>query len=133
MTHLPILPVTSWTALFGAVLIAILTIHVVRLRRKDGVVLGDAGNRVLAKAIRGHANAAEQLPIALIILALAEANGAPSGALIAVAGVLGVGRLMHAAYFAIHGLTWRLRFYGMWLTFLAQVGLITLLFWQLVT
>ena len=119
MTELS-LPVTSLTAILSALLIIALTVQVIRLRRKGGVVLGDNGDRVLAKAIRGHANATEQLPIALILMGLAELQGAPPPLLWLAAAVLLVGRAMHAAYFGIHGTHWKLRFYGMWLTFAAQ-------------
>jgi uncharacterized membrane protein YecN with MAPEG domain len=53
--------VTSITAIFAGLLVLLLTIRVVQLRRREGVVLGDGDNRALAKAIRGHANAVEQL------------------------------------------------------------------------
>ena len=118
------LPVTSLTAIFAALLILLLTVQVVRLRRKGGVVLGDNGDRVLAKAIRGHANATEQLPIALILMALAELQGASTALLWPAAASLGLGRIMHATYFGIHGTHWRLRFYGMWFTLCAQLLLI---------
>ena len=119
------LPITSLTAVCAALLILLLTLQVVRLRRKDGVVLGDNGDRVLAKAIRGHANATEQLPIALILMGLAELQGAPTTLLWLAATALVIGRVMHATYFGIHGTHWKLRFYGMWLTFVAQ-GLLML-------
>ncbi|SFS02860.1 MAPEG family protein [Yoonia litorea] len=118
------LPITSLSAIFAAALITVLTVQVIRLRRKDGVVLGDNGDRVLAKAIRGHANATEQLPIALILMGLAEVQGAPPALLWLSAAALIAGRTMHATYFGIHGMHWKLRFYGMWLTFAAQVLLI---------
>ena len=118
------LPITSATALFAAALILVLTFHVVVLRRKGGVVIGDNNDRVLAKAIRAQGNATEQLPIALILMGLAEFQGAPTLLLLPTALILVIGRLMHATYFAIHGTTWRLRFYGMWLTVVAQALLI---------
>lgn len=121
------LPVTSITAIFAGLLILLLTIKVVQLRRRDGVVLGDNGNRPLAKAIRGHANAVEQLPIALIVMGLSEAQSATMPVLALAAIVLIVGRIMHAIYFAIHGTHWRLRFYGMWLTIIAQGTLVVIL------
>ncbi|MDX8351051.1 MAPEG family protein [Cognatiyoonia sp. IB215182] len=121
------LPVTSMTAICAALILLVLTWKVIMLRRKDGVVLGDTGDRVLTKAIRGQANAAEQLPMALILMGLAELQGAYGVALTALAAILLIGRGMHAAYFGIHGLTWRLRFYGMFLTLIAQGGLIILL------
>ena len=121
------LPITSLTAISAAVLILALTIQVVRLRRKDGVIIGDNGDRVLAKAIRGHANATEQLPIALILMGLSELQGGATSLLWLAAAALMVGRVMHGIYFGIHGTHWRLRFYGMWLTLGAQVLLIVAL------
>jgi uncharacterized membrane protein YecN with MAPEG domain len=114
------LPVTSFTALFAGVLILLLTIKVIQLRRRDGVILGDNDDRALTKAIRGHANAVEQLPIALIIMGLAEGQGGNTTLLILSALLLVAGRIMHAVYFAIHGTHWRLRMYGMLLTLIAQ-------------
>ncbi|WP_342068605.1 MAPEG family protein [Yoonia algicola] len=119
------LPITSATAILAGVLILLLTSKVIQLRRSGGVVLGDNDDRVLAKAIRGHANAVEQLPIALIIMGLAEAQGGNTPLLVLSAILLVAGRIMHAMYFAIHGTHWRLRMYGMMLTLIAQ-GLLVL-------
>ncbi len=119
------LPITSATAVFAGIMILLLTMKVIRLRRGGGVVLGDNDDRVLTKAIRGHANAAEQLPIALIIMGLAEAQSGNTALLVLAALLLVTGRTMHAVYFAIHGTHWRLRMYGMLLTLIAQ-GLLVL-------
>ena len=121
------LPITSFTALFTGVLILLLTVRVVQLRRHGGVVLGDNNDRALAKAIRGQANAVEQLPIALILMGLAELQGSGSVLLLLSAVLLVVGRSLHAVYFAIHGTNWRLRFYGMWMTLVAQAALLVAL------
>jgi len=121
------LPITSFTALFTGALILLLTIKVVQLRRRDGVVLGDNDDRALAKAIRGQANAAEQLPIALILMGLAELQGGGTLLLLLAAALLVIGRILHAIYFAIHGTHWRLRFYGMWMTLAAQGALLVTL------
>lgn len=118
------LPITSLTALFAGMLILALTIRVVQFRRSGGVVHGDNDNRILAKAIRGHANAVEQLPIALILMGLAELQQAPATLLMICAGALVVGRTAHAIYFALHGSHWRFRMIGMLLTMIAQGGLI---------
>lgn len=121
------LPITSFTAFFAGLLILLLTIRVVQLRRRGGVVLGDNDDRALAKAIRGQANAAEQLPIALILMGLAELQGAGTLLLLLAAALLIPGRILHAIYFAIHGTHWRLRFYGMWMTLAAQGVLLVIL------
>ena len=123
------LPITSVAALVNGALMLALTARVIFYRRRDKVVLGDNGDKVLAKAIRGQANAAEQIPIALILCALAELQGAPATALWLTVGLFTLGRYMHGAYFAVHGLHWRLRFWGMLATLIAQA---LFLFWLLV-
>jgi len=127
------LPITSLTAIYAALLIIALTIKVVQLRRRGGVVLGDNDDRVLTKAIRGHANATEQLPISLILMGLAELQGGPIALILLGAFLLIAGRTMHAVYFAIHGTHWRLRVLGMWFTFFAQGALILALLVALVS
>lgn len=127
------LPITSFTALFAGLLILLLTIRVIQLRRRGGVVLGDNNDRALMKAIRGHANAVEQFPIALVMMGLAEIQGGSPALLGLIALVLIVGRTLHGAYFAIHGLHWRLRTFGMLMTMIAQGGLIFALLITLLT
>jgi uncharacterized membrane protein YecN with MAPEG domain len=121
------LPITSITALLGGIIILLLTIKVIQLRRRDGIVLGDNEDRVMAKAIRGHANAVEQLPIALIVMGLAEVQGGNTALLTLSAASLIVGRALHGLYFARHGLPWQMRMAGMALTLLAQIGLLIVL------
>jgi hypothetical protein len=120
------LPVTSLAALLNGALLLALTARVIFQRRRDQVVLGDNGDRALTKAIRGQANAAEQMPVALILCALAEAQGAPLLPLAVTAALFTLGRYMHGAYFAIHGLHWRLRFWGMLATLAGQGLLLAL-------
>jgi uncharacterized membrane protein YecN with MAPEG domain len=57
---------------------ALLTANVIANRVRAKVDAGDGGVARLAQAIRAHANFVEQAPIALIIIALAEAAGARS-------------------------------------------------------
>ncbi|MDP5361212.1 MAG: MAPEG family protein [Paracoccaceae bacterium] len=121
------LPVTSLAAIANGLLLLLLTYRVILFRRRGGVVMGDNDDRALAKAIRGQANAAEQIPIALILMGLAEMQGGNALALTVLALLLTLGRLMHGVYFAIHGTPWRLRFYGMLATLAAQAGLLLVL------
>lgn len=121
------LPITSIAALLNGGLLLALTARVIFYRRRDSVILGDNGDRALTKAIRGQANAAEQMPMALILCALTEAQGAPILALAVTAALFTLGRYMHGAYFARHGLHWRLRFWGMLATLAAQGLLLALL------
>src|ERR1700680_1388571 len=67
------------TALYAAILgllAAALTVNVILNRVRAGVDAGDGGVARLAQAIRAPANFTEQAPIALIVIALAEASGA---------------------------------------------------------
>lgn len=123
------LTLTSIAALLNGLILILLTIKVVRMRRRDGIVLGDNGDREVTKAIRGQANAAEQMPIALILAALVELQGGPIGPLASALGAFTLGRALHAVYFGIHGTHWRLRFYGMFLTLTGQFMLMGLLAW----
>jgi uncharacterized membrane protein YecN with MAPEG domain len=120
--------ITAWTALILGTLMVYLTFGVIFQRRDKKIVLGDDGDREILKKIRGHANAAEQVPIALILLGFVEFL---EGSFIAsiIAAILIVGRLLHACYFSYQGVNWRLRFTGMLLTMIAQaLALLTLLY-----
>lgn len=123
------LPVTTLAALANGAILLALTVVVILHRRSHGVVLGDDGDRVLVRKIRGHANAAEQMPIALILIALIETQGGPGTVLIVLAAMFTLGRVLHGLYFAVHGVTWRLRTVGMLATLTAQGGLLALLAW----
>ncbi|MEM7507177.1 MAG: MAPEG family protein [Pseudomonadota bacterium] len=113
------LPITALYAGPLALLILYLAFSVVGMRRKGKVILGDGGNKLLECRIRGHANACETIPIALILLGLSEGMGAPAWVLHILGLMLLIGRVMHGIHFQQirGGIT--LRFYGMILTILA--------------
>jgi uncharacterized protein len=75
---------------------------VIRVRIQQKVLSGDKGNPVMANAMRVHANFAEYVPLALILLLLAEMQGAPALALHALGAVLLLARVMHALGMASH-------------------------------
>ena len=70
------------TPLYAALLALLfvrLSLGVIRLRRSEKISLGDGGDggdRKLMRAQRVHANFAEYVPFALILMALAEAQDA---------------------------------------------------------
>lgn len=80
--------------LFGFVFV-VLSIHVVVVRARTGIHHGDGGNLALNRAIRSHANYAEYVPVILMMVAFAEAGGAPSAAIHWLLAPLFVARLMH--------------------------------------
>lgn len=97
-----------WSAVYGSLLV-ILTIllaaNVSRLRMKHKAAWGDKGKHDLLGAIRAHGNAAEFVPVFMILFLLWELQGASDNALAVMGGVFLVARLVHAyGMIAVHGL-----------------------------
>jgi uncharacterized membrane protein YecN with MAPEG domain len=91
----PPLVTALWAAL-NALLALALAINVSRERRRLGVAIGDGGNAEMLQAIRLHANNAEYLALALVLLAIDEILGAPKLAVYVLGALLLLGRLLHA-------------------------------------
>ena len=72
MTSFPTISATV-AALIG-LLAVLLAVRVIVLRGRFKVNAGDGGQAPLAQAIRAHANLVEHAPLALIVLAFAEAS-----------------------------------------------------------
>ncbi len=60
-----------------ALLFVALSYRVITVRRGNKISLGDAGRSDMAYRIRAQANCAEYAPMGLILLAMAEMQGAP--------------------------------------------------------
>lgn len=119
MTYFP-LQITACSSLILGTLLLVLAFRVSSDRRSKSILMGDAGDKIMLKKIRGHCNAVEQIPMALILLGFVEYLQGSTYALI-IAAILIAGRLMHAAYFSFDGTNWRFRFYGMLLTYIAYL------------
>jgi hypothetical protein len=110
------LPVTAlYAGLMGLWLMG-LGYEVMRRRRRHDVSVGDGGVRALELAMRAHGNACEYVPIALILLGLAEGMGAPVWVLHGFGLMLVAGRLLHGGYFLAGARRLSLRATGMLLT-----------------
>jgi uncharacterized membrane protein YecN with MAPEG domain len=83
------------TAGMLGLMIVVLGLRVSAIRRSAHVSLGDGGNPLLEERIRAHGNAVETIPIALILLGLAERVLGQPWYLVAMAVVLVVSRLIH--------------------------------------
>ncbi|MBK8815414.1 MAG: MAPEG family protein [Methylococcaceae bacterium] len=106
-----------------ALLIVWLSLNVIKLRRANKVKLGDGGVPELQNAIRAQGNAAEYIPISLILLVLLELSGTYLW-MVNLAGVaLIIGRIIHAKGLLTENL--RYRVLGMQLTIFTIVGLAT--------
>ncbi len=124
-------PITAlYAALLGLVMIA-LQLLVGRQRLDTDVSLYDGGHPSLAVAIRRHANWAEHVPFALILLALIELNGASAVWLHGLGATLLVARIVHP-----FGLRWDVsrvpaRFIGAVTTLLVTLAAIATALFQL--
>ena len=87
------------TALYASLLtplFVILSVRVIAMRRDTGAPLGDGGNPELLRSMRVHANFAEYVPLALILLGLAESLHTSVWLLHCFGWALLIGRLSHA-------------------------------------
>jgi hypothetical protein len=91
----PPLITALWAGLNGLLALG-LAINVSRHRARLRIGIGDGGNPEMLQAIRLHANNAEYLALALVLLALDEILGAPALAVYVMGALLLLGRLLHA-------------------------------------
>lgn len=102
-----------------ALIFAVLAIRVIGRRRVARVSLGDGGDRQLLRRQRAHANFAEYVPLALILMICAELQQAPFWFLNLVGLCLVVGRALHAYALSREPEPMSLRVAGMALTITA--------------
>ena len=84
-----------WVGL-NLILLLVLSVRVVRLRRRHGVVFGDGEVADLAQAVRAFGNATEYVPAALIGVVVLALLGAQPLLIHAAGLLLFVGRVAHA-------------------------------------
>lgn len=113
------MPITALVAALLAPLYILLTFRVINLRRSARVAIGDGGDTALVRRMRVHANFAENVPYALILMGLAEGLGSPRKNLYAIGACLVIGRLSHAYGVSQAKETFAFRASGMILTFAA--------------
>lgn len=90
-------PVSSIYIGINALIMLALALLVVRTRVLTKTDLGDGGNPLMLRAIRAHANNVEYVPMALLLLAVAEMSYAPVWLLHVLGLALTGGRIAHAA------------------------------------
>lgn len=89
------LHITSFFAGIFAFQFILLSVHVMRYRRKYRIPLGP-GNKELSRRIRAHGNFAEYVPFALLLLGICELSGTGELTMAALGLLLLVARLSHA-------------------------------------
>lgn len=108
------------TALYAAILglfFLLLSINVVAKRRRFQIGIGSKGEPGLERAIRVHANFAEYVPLALLIMFLAEYSGLAAYYLHILGITLLLARLSHAWGVRQLKEPFKFRIFGMVLTF----------------
>jgi uncharacterized membrane protein YecN with MAPEG domain len=88
-------PITALYAGILGLLLTALAINVTVHRAKLKVTIGDGGNPQMQRMIRLHGNAAEYVPLGLILMGLYELDGGLHPALHAAGIALIVGRVLH--------------------------------------
>lgn len=119
------------TSLYAAVLCVVfvtLASRVIRARRAARIPVGTGEDVRLLRASRVHANFAEYVPFALLLMALAEMNGAWPLFIHGIGVALVAGRSLHAFGVSQPSENFRFRVGGMALTFAALVSAATATF-----
>lgn len=111
------MPITAlYAALLAPVLIA-LSVRTIAWRRSARIAFGHGEDGELLRRTRAHANFAEYVPYALILIGLAESLAAPSLLLHALGAGLVAGRCVHAYALSRNPHSIPLRVLGMSATF----------------
>ncbi len=115
------------------ILVVFLAVRVAQWRFRHKIGLGDGGDRELLKRVRAHANAVENMPLALILLGGMELNGYSNNLIHGFGGILVVSRAAHAWGISHSSGTSRGRFMGSlftWLLMLTMAGFAVFGFFQ---
>lgn len=114
----------------AALLVLALAMRVMWLRNTNGVGLGSGDVPALARAVRAHANAAEYVPLALLLLVVLAFEQTRPWLLHAFGITLLVGRILHAI--GLSGYAGRSfgRVAGIALTLLVVLAMAVLLVWR---
>jgi len=124
--------ITALYAAIYAILLTALAINVTMHRVKLRISVGDGDNAQMRRMIRLHGNAAEYVPIALLLMLFYEVNGGSHMALHIAALLFLFARLMHAWGLGVSDMTNQRRQIGQGLTWLIIVALALLNLWKLV-
>lgn len=122
--------VTASVLVACVILKLILVGKVTKARIAAEVALGDGGNRQLNVAIRAHANLLENAPFAILLILVAELQGANQWLLAALGLVFVLSRIAHAwGFIRSGGETHPGRYWGTLLSWLTLVVLSGLVLW----
>jgi len=105
------------------ILVVILGLRVVLWRFRHKIGLGDGGDPALQRRVRVHANAVENLPLALLLLGGMELNGYPGPLIHGFGATLFISRVLHAWGLSHSSGTSKGRFLGTLFTWLLMLAM----------
>ena len=114
--------ITAFYAALLALLFLALSFRTIGARRAGKVEIGDGGDKELLRRARVHANFAEYVPMALILMGAAETLALAPAMLHAIGATLLVGRIAHAYGLSQTPHIMALRVLGMVATFAAIIS-----------
>ena len=120
---------TLYAAILGLVMIALMAM-VITMRAKTHISIMDGGNIQLAERMRRHGNFIENVPMALILMALAETSGASPTIIHASGIILVLSRLIHPFGIQNDNSAARARIFGATGTMIAMLISIGAILWQ---
>lgn len=104
-----------------AILYVMLSVRIIRIRRRESTAIGLNANAELERSVRAHANFSEYVPLALLLIWFAGATGTAPVWINLLGLMLVIGRVFHAYSLIVHEprhSKYALRVMGMSLTFL---------------
>ncbi len=127
-----ILPITALYAALLMIIVGYLGYKIGSLRGSTGISIFHGDNMEVATAMRRHGNFTENVPMALILMGIVEANGG-NGIFLHVMGVaLVLARIAHPIGLHHDSISHPLRAVGALGTFLVMVVLAGMALWQAV-
>ena len=106
-----------------AILVVVLGLRVVQWRFRHKIGIGDGGDEALQRRVRVHANAIENLPLALLLLGGMELNGYPAPLIHGFGATLFLSRVAHAWGLSHSSGTSKGRFLGTLFTWLLMLAM----------
>src|SRR5690349_14181318 len=127
---MPMPQVTAFYAALLGLLVVVLAFRVVQFRWTRKVGIGDGGDRDMLRRIRAHANAIENVPMALLLLLLLELTNMDRAWLHGFGIALVVARLLHAFGLSRSAGTSFGRLVGTALTWAAMIAMCVVLLYR---
>ena len=99
-----------------------LSLRTLRLRHRLRIGIGDAGDELMLRAMRVHANFAEYVPLALLLILMIELQGLSRWTVHVLCVILITGRVSHAFGVSRTPENYKYRIFGMAMTFTALLS-----------